>query len=518
MTRYTALLSVLPLAFSLGTQAATYYVDQTAGNDANDGASPTRPWKNAPGMSAYSGAGILHPGDTVYFDSGDTWPVAGTQGIYLVGGVSYIGDSWGQGTRAILRSSGNNDAGVVRFRDHATSPTIFKGFDVNANNTVSTGIDINHRYGQLMSGALKRVQNCIVRNTASRASQGQYKYGIIVSNHVGTGGYAENVEILDNVVHDISRDGINLYPGDENQDTRIKNITVRNNVIYNTGMDPDYSAGSGIVVKGYVQDAYIEYNSIHDVGKNTGGAGIFIDSNETNHFGRGPTNIHARYNLVNFAAHGGVRLYAPGGSDPKDVKIYGNILMNGNTGAGGISLSGNKGPLTLLVYNNTLYNSFVDFTHHTSSVNTLEFRNNIVHATTTIPLMANSGTIQQHSNNIYHRSSGTLVSVGGTNYGASNLSTFEPSASSANPGFKNTGSLPSAFAGTTALAPNNDGLNLLSTAYGVDHGGAFNFPYNGSINSVARPSGAAWDIGAYEFRGTASEPPLSAPTGLRIVQ
>jgi len=76
----------------------TYYVDQTAGNDANSGTNRMTAWKNCPGMEAYSGSGILQPGDTVYFDNSDTWMVAGKQGIYLVGGVTYLGDSWGPGT------------------------------------------------------------------------------------------------------------------------------------------------------------------------------------------------------------------------------------------------------------------------------------------------------------------------------------------------------------------------------------------------------------------------------------
>ena len=75
-----------------------------------------------------------------------------------------------------------------------------------------------------------------------------------------------------------------LYPGDDNANCRIKNITVRGCEVYNTGQDPDYGAGAGIIVKGYVQDAFIEYNYVHD----TQGALIFVNGNENNHFGVGP--------------------------------------------------------------------------------------------------------------------------------------------------------------------------------------------------------------------------------------
>src|SRR4051812_5549409 len=59
---------------------ATYYVDQTGGNDTRNGTSSSTAWKNCPGMSAFAGSGTLAPGDTVYFDRADIWPVNGAQG------------------------------------------------------------------------------------------------------------------------------------------------------------------------------------------------------------------------------------------------------------------------------------------------------------------------------------------------------------------------------------------------------------------------------------------------------
>ena len=179
MLRISILAGGLLLAAGLNASAATYYVDQSAGNDSNAGTSPTSAWKNCPGMSAFAASRTLSPGDIVNFDRGDTWMVTGGQGLWLVGGVTYLGDSWGTGTRATIRASGNLDAGVIRFRDHPTIPTIFKGFDVDANHTVSTGIDINHRFTQLMNGATKRVENSIVHGTSSSQSAGHVE----VRNH-----------------------------------------------------------------------------------------------------------------------------------------------------------------------------------------------------------------------------------------------------------------------------------------------------------------------------------------------
>ena len=512
MPRLKLLFAAVFLATSANSYAATYYVDQTAGADSSAGTSPGTAWKNCPGMAAFTGSGSLRAGDLVYFDRADTWLVTGAQGLYLVGGVTYIGDSWGgTGTRATIRANADLNAGVIRFRDHATSPTIFTGFEVDANSKVASGIDINHAsYVAPQTGATKRIQNCVVHNVSSRLSLGQYKYGIIISDHGGTAGAVENVEILDSVVHDVSRDAICLYPGDENADCRIKNITVRNSEAYNTGQDPDYCCGADILVKGYVQDATIENNYIHDVK----GASLFINSNETNHFpGVGPTNIHFRYNIVtNATVNGAIRIYDGSGGDPKDIKIYGNLVYNSTVNGGFLIDSDLKSPLSLLLYNNTFFNAPVIINNNSATVTTFEFRNNVIHYTAGVPVTDTPRQITAHSNNIYYRGSGTVVKSGATNYSSSNLSSYESSASSVDPLFKDTATLPNGFKVVGAgLTPNSDGFSLQATSFGVDHGATLASPYNGSINAVTRPVGGGSDIGAYELSGAPS-----APTNLRI--
>lgn len=515
MGKFTTSLVAAFLASCLNAHAANYYVDQSAGSDSNNGTTPTAAWKNCPGMASYTGSGTLSPGDVVNFDRGDTWLVTGMQGLYLVGGVTYIGDTWGSGTRATIMANADLEAGVVRFRDHPTLPTIFKGFNVDANAKLTSGIDINHAFYSLMTGATKRVQNCEVHNVSSRVSLNQYKYGIIVSNHGGTSGYAENVEILDSVVHDVSRDAICLYPGSENASCRIKNITVRGNEAYNTGQDPDYCCGAGILIKGFVQDAYVENNYVHDVK----GASAFINSTEPNHFGTGPTNIHLRYNVfTNSTVNGAIRLYdGADSSDPKDVKIYGNLVYNSTVNGGvllGTDLHNNI--LNVLIYNNTFFNAPVMVDDlGLATITALDFRNNIVYFAGGAPLTDVARKITSHSNNVYFRSSGTLVSSGGTSYTSGNLSTYEPSASAADPLFKNGSSLPTGFSGSfgVSLAPNTDGLSLRAGSIGIDHGIALSSPYASAINTVPRPAGAGWDVGAYEA-GVGAPP--TAPTGLRI--
>jgi hypothetical protein len=494
--------------------AATYYVDQTAGSDQLSGTSPGTAWRNAPGMASFSGSGSLAPGDVIYFDSADTWDVTGTQGIYLVGGVTYIGNEWGTGTRARLRASADIASAVVRFRDHPTLQTTFRGFDVDANGKVANGIEMNHSfYAGPLTGATKRVDNVIVHNVWSRTSQGQYKYGVIVSNHGGLNGEVSNVEILNSVIHDISRDGLPIYPGDENADCIVRNVLVRGNRVYNTGQDPDYGAGAGIIVKGRVINATVESNYVTA----TKGAGIFVNGNESNHFGTGPENIHIRYNIVNVdTIHGSIRVYdGTSGKDPKDVKIYGNIVY-GNPSNGGLLLDNDLGNSnSLRVYNNTFVNAPVIVRAGSATFPVFEFSNNILYSTNGAPLTEN-GKITLHSRNTYF-GSGTLVTARGVPYTAATLASYEADASASDPMFVSTASLPKGFiaAAGGGLEPDTTGLSLQGSSPALDRGIALSSSYSSSINAVPRPAGGGWDVGAYER--AASIRPLP-PTNVTILQ
>jgi hypothetical protein len=508
------LLALATGAAASSAGAATYYVAHSTGNDGNAGTSPASPWRSVPGMASYAGGGTLVPGDIVYFNRADTWPVTGTQGMYLVGGVTYIGNEWGAGTRARIQASADLASAVVRFRDDRALPTVFRGFDVDANSKVANGIEMNHSfYAGPLTGATKRVDDVIVHHVASRTSLGQYKYGIIVSNHGGAAGEVANVEILNSVIHDISRDGLPLYPGDESAACIVRNVVVRNNTIYNTGQDPDYGAGAGIIVKGRVIDATVENNYVAA----TKGAGIFINGNETNHFGYGPSNIHVRYNVVNVnTVHGSIRVYdGSSGKDPKDVSIYGNIVY-GNARNAGLLIDSDVGNSnSLRVYNNTFFGNPVIINNTAGAFPVFEFRNNVVYYAGGAAL-SDTGKITVHSNNIFHGGS-SLVRSRGTTYSAGNIASYEPTASAADPLFANATNLPTGFTGRYGvdLAPNASGLSLQQGSYGIDHGFALGTPYDGSIAGIRRPSGSAADIGAYELASTSR---LPAPANLRIVQ
>ncbi len=494
------------------------YVDQTAGNDSNAG-TVSSPWQRCPSMVGWSGSATLQPGDTVYFDRSDTWDIGAITfgaGLDLKAGVHYIGNQWdpaGVGAgRARLRAVGTHDSGNVRFwEDHLTIPTEFDGFEVDGNGFRADGIDINHSHLTTgLADAVKRITNCVVHGQAGDQNLGDYKYGVIVSdNSTDASGRVANVEILDTLVYDVPRVGIALYPGDRGM---LSNIVVRGCETHDPYGDPNYQQyNPGIAVKGDVRNSVIENCYVHDVG----GAAVFISGPETAG-AQGPTGLTVRYNVLqSVAVDGVIRFYKEGN---KSADVYGNIVLQNEAG-GGLSFAGNSGTIAAKICNNTFYNSFVDLGSPTST-GTIEFNNNIIYELDDTPLNDPGAKITSHANNVFFRSGGgTLVNKGGTTYSSSTLTSYEPTASSSNPLFKNTASLPTGFTGTYGvnLAPNSDGLSLQTNSPSQNTAVALATPFNGSINSVTRPSASGWDIGAYQHAAGASATPPEKVTGVHFL-
>jgi hypothetical protein len=118
-------------------------------------------------------------------------------------------------------------------------------------------------------------------------------------------------------------------------------------------------------------------------------------------------------------------------------------------------------------------------------------------------LIDNVGCFTDHSNNIYYRegeSNPQLMRVAGTYYSQTGVELFEPTGIHANPLFKGAGRLPAGFIGAfgTDVRPESDGFSLLAGSPAKDAGTPLESTYSGSINSVKRPEGNGWDIGAYE--------------------
>jgi hypothetical protein len=504
--------SALGLCASLPStvRAADYYVDNAAANASDTGSgSESEPWENAPGMPGWSGSATLEPGDVVYFHSAGTW--TSTDGISLLDvtpGVTYDGSAWGSGERAILRAGYDYNKSVVNFiHDHPTEPSIVHGFEIDANGHVTTGVGVNWPWteGEL-TGATKRIEDCIVHGVHSESQQGDYEYGIIVSSGladdagVGTG----NVEILDNTVYDVSRGGINLYPGNTDTLGWVSNVVVRGNVVRDVGTDPSY-AGSTIAAKNHVIDSVIEYNVAADP---VNGTGIGIGAHELGGY-HPPENLRIAHNLVVGHPHAGILIYYEAATSAgTTLEIVGNIIAS-NTYAGIMFMWGSQ-ENDILIYNNTLVGNTRDSWAGEIALQTsdatfsrLEVVNNLIAAgSEALPFWDETGLVTRHESNLYFRAGGgTLVTTPQGSWDAASLLDYEATALSDDPMFVDASAVPDAFErdGQGAFWPADDGLSVPEESPAVDAGSDLGPDQASSINSVDRPNGAGWDIGAYEW-------------------
>lgn len=491
------------LMFSTASWATTYYV-RSSGSDSANGTSTSSPFKTISKVQS-----AVRAGDTVYFNSSDTWSASsGTSILTPKGGVTYIGDSWGSGTRATLTASGKLSRAVIYFDDDdSTYETAVQGFHVNGNQKLVDLISICHN-GSVsadLTGKTKRIQNCVAHDTGS----GNYYYGIIIAPNRGN--TVANVEILDNEVYHTAWSAITVYPYYVGDTNAVRNVLVRNNYVHDT-LGPQGS--HGIMVCGdKVDDVVIEFNYV----KNTYDYGLEFASKTA----QGIHNIVAKNNIVtNCKRSVDFWIQSPGNNF--DVTIYGNIFMeNKDSFRFSSGLTGKN--MALRVYNNVFYNnsgSAEIVMDQDPAFSVFELKNNIFYSTHPA-YTDNSGSneITSHSNNIFYRSNGgTLLTTGGSNYSSNSIANFEPSASSLNPNFKDLKNLPTAFTnvGANGLAPNTDGFSITSGA-AIMGGTNIGMNFDESINSVIRSQKGSWDIGAYQVQSQSQIETLKPPTNLRIV-
>lgn len=469
----------LALSIAAPSFAATYYVS-TDGNDSGPG-SMERPWAHCPGLAGWSGSAVLMAGDKVYFDRSDTWKMnSGSQGLWVAGGVEYIGDEWGSGTQRAkfdgVKNYGQDRAIISIFEDDKSLETTVKGFEVNGNRTASRGIMI--KGNSSLTGAIKRVENCEVHGTGDPVNRPtQYMYGIIVVP-AGPNCTIRNVQLLNNIVYDTDHSVIALYAGYNTANVHIYDVLIRGNTIYGGYVDPT-TGGPGLLLKNHVENIIVEENHFYNNGSN-----IIIQRVNAPAGTSAPTNITIRKNIFRGGEKGKGRGIYTHGSTPASVEIYGNLFFQNPLG--GIKFESNlSGSASYKIYNNTFYNngtgSQVDVAGGTFS--TLEIKNNILYPGS---INDRGGRVTSQSNNL-----------------TTNLQ------------FKNPSNLPTGFTGTHGvnLAPNKDGLSIISGP-ALDGGAVLGARYNTSINSITRPTSGKWEIGAYQ---SGSNLTISPPSGLRIL-
>ena len=237
---------------SLAFAGATYYVDCSEGDDANDGLSESAPWKTSLKVNSQ----IYQPGDNVLFKrgsvcSGYLWP----NGSGVEGSPITLG-SYGTGPRPII------DGGQALQSFRLVSQEYWHIENLEFRGGTKYGIHIT---GSSQAGNLRhfRLTNLSVHDVYGGPIEDKFSGLVLFESGAGNNTFEDVV--IDNVTAFNTNQwaGIKLrggpWPVDLDNPTFSKNITVRNSTVHNV-------YGDGIIIT-YVSGGLIEYCVAYDTGQ-----------------------------------------------------------------------------------------------------------------------------------------------------------------------------------------------------------------------------------------------------------
>jgi len=526
--------------------SATYYVDYSSGNDANNGTSRSTPFKHCPGDSAATdNADItLSAGDTVIFKGGVTYTgtgsgalitinASGTSGNYITFRGNTVAEDWGSGKAAI---NCNNDF-YHAFRGN--SKDYIKIINFHITNQTQRGGSINTEGGIHADGSDQwLIQNCYigaVNNYTNICVSPTYtpRNRAIVLN-----GPLNNIEIDSCIfyasayqvrlykssyvdIHDcdfsgaatpgahdghgymstaltITRDShhVNVYDNEFRDGWEYNNDSQPSPVCYG----PDWLhifGGSG----GYCHDIIIERN-------------IFYNDHE--------------FKYTTGTAMGFVE---PSGGTVDEVTWRNNIFLNPQPSNGALYLK--SGIDTMYVYNNL----FVIYEHSISSgANGLSVANigddSVIKNNIFIYLDTSStrGYLLKFSDttfagtvdyNTYYRpeNPGRVVRWGNTPYSFSEWqnASLPVQGQDANGAYGNPYLVDLPADGDEDNCSGGDYRLTTESTNEIDQGDTLS-GFSEDYLRIPRPQGSAWDIGPFEYQGIPDDESPDPPSGVIIIQ
>ncbi len=223
----TAAITVTAPTGGSGCQSACWYVDATAGNDANPGTSAA-PWR-----TIQHAADVMNPGDTVIVNDG----------VYT-GGTSVVTISRsGSASAWFVFRAAHRWGAVIDGQNNSST----MGFNISSNYVHVEGFEVRNtsRYGfEVYGGSETAAGNHDVDLVQNHIHDIGHVCTDDVGGRVGVDAYTDNLTIERNVIHDVGRFG----PGEQgcspattawqNHDHGIyngvgNNVVIRNNVFYN---------------------------------------------------------------------------------------------------------------------------------------------------------------------------------------------------------------------------------------------------------------------------------------------
>lgn len=269
MLRWCILGAVLLVSFN--ASAATYYIDWSAGNDANNGTATGTPWKHAPGDDNATGnANItLAAGDTAVFKGGVTYQGTATVTDSVAHRRVLTANATGTVGNIITFISGN-----VHVSAWGSGRAILDGTDLGAGAAKSGFYAKNRQYISVVG---LEIQNIGVNSGGTKIADSA---GVECENQTGVGG-GLSWAIQSNKIHDINWSG-SYTIGYGVEINHCTSTLIEKNEIYNASDKLVEIASDGL--DGSIDSAYfvIRQNILHNAAVHcvtlTGYAGAFYDN------------------------------------------------------------------------------------------------------------------------------------------------------------------------------------------------------------------------------------------------
>jgi hypothetical protein len=480
----------------------TYYIDYSAGDDSNSGTSTASAWKHSPGDYRASGNAniVLSPGDTVVFK----------------GGVVYSFDN--DLTDYLAATSSGNSANWITYQSGHLHSTPWPN---SATRAIIDGTDSSYASGRRGILALKSYDYLKVEGLKIQDTMDAALYTGCISSNIPDYG---NIIINDNILFGCDN-GIYIR-GDWNSDGNPpSNYTITNNEIYG-------NCEHGMLIRADVEGITIENNIIHDNGFQGApcvGDGLFtadgasavrphniIIRNNSFYDGivKGHIVFQGAHNVLieknHFWEDDDYVMFGVSISEGDNYTIRNNLFEDNNEVfeyEGMIRIITNNGIPTpnditnVKIYSNTLYGESCRYPIWVTwgdgyNVINLTIKNNIIDMGT--PISDNCGG----SANYLHFKDGTIESLDSDYnifYNGDSAPFYWGGASKTFAQWKtDTGNdlnsqetnplLDANYKPDDASDPSVDaGVDLSSTGFSEDK------------DSISRPQGSEWDIGAYEY-------------------
>ena len=342
--KYIVVFIFVALMAASAQAAVVYYIDATGGSDSNNGLSPSSPWKT---INKINKTSFFLPGDSILLKRGESWNETLTVLVGGTAGASITLSSYGAGAKPIINGGA---AAAIQARAANRGYWTIDGLDLRSSGAFDNGASwaIYHNWWA-SNGVELPIPGWIVQNCSFNAGVMLFGPNTIVRNNVfdGTGNTSAAIR------------GAIMIRGEVSSGAVVELNTISN------------FANRGVWIMNAAHDPIVRYNLIHDIklGNSDGwGSGIDFDG-----YGSPVKRPNCYGNTVYNCAGPGIWLE----NALDHPRVYGNLVHDCETGIALMNYATNRNlAMNGEVLNNIIYHVRFGVTIH--DTNTWTFANNTI--------------------------------------------------------------------------------------------------------------------------------------------